>query len=79
MNIHTGAIYMKQGYRIRRPQWDSGQFLLIDKFNAVERTHLITVVKLVNKEMKEHTYETSDAILDLTPNDLLAEDWELVI
>jgi hypothetical protein len=77
MNIHTGAVYMKQGYRLRRPSWHETHHLVVSKYGDIEKTHLITSGRLVAGEVKTMTYEIHDSLLDLTVEDLLADDWEI--
>lgn len=77
MNIHTGAIYMKQGYRLRRPDWHETNFLVVDKSGDIKFTHLTTSSKFVDGKLAYKTYEILDDLLGLSINDLLADDWEI--
>lgn len=77
MNIHIGAVYMKQGYRLRRPSWDVNHHLIVNEQGNIEKSHLLTSGRLVDSQVKFFTYEVFDSMLDLTIEDLLADDWEI--
>lgn len=65
MDIHSAAHYLKNGYRIRRPDWESGEYIFPLEGMLYSRWH-------------EH-HGHSEGIWNPELGDLLANDWELLI
>ena len=66
MNIYTSAYYMKQGYKIRRPNWAIGEFIF-------------DICGVIEKCFVEHDAQSSLGDWFPYTEDLLATDWELFI
>ncbi len=65
MDIHAATHYMKEGYKVRRPTWDQGEYI----YNCVGVIERCTV---------EGTSQSlGDWVVYLS--DLIATDWEILI
>ena len=71
MDIHTAAGYLKHGYRIRRASWDELDYLYHDYY--VGR---MTMVPNGGKSKKKHPFFHD---WQPEPEDLVADDWELIL
>lgn len=71
MNIHTAAGYMRHGYRVRRVSWDEFEYIYKDYYVG----HMVMVPN-GGKSKKKHPFYSD---WHPEPNDLLADDWELIL
>ena len=65
MDIHTASLYMKHGYKVRRPCWDAGEYIR-DFCGVIERC----IIEGKWASLGEWTVYSDD---------LTAIDWELVL
>lgn len=63
MNLHSAAHYLKSGYQLRRPDWESGEYVYTDDEVLCVRRH------------EHHSHSVGYWVLEL--DDLLADDWEI--
>lgn len=77
MNIHTAAGYMKHGYRIRRAIWEKGEYLSKDYYVG----HTMMVPSMIRNSDGSFTHNKRPWSTDWhpEPEDLMADDWELIL
>ena len=80
MNIHIAAHYLKLGYRIRRSHWEPEEYIsgvgtLLDKMEV----YYLNIWDHEQKKIVEHRKVNNAGICQFEPEDLVADDWEIVI
>lgn len=65
MNIYTAALYMKEGFKVRRPTWDQGEYIY-NCCGVIERC----TVEGVHQSLGDWVAYAED---------LLSNDWEIII
>ena len=78
MNINFAAIYMKQGYKIRRTSWEEGVYIIDRGILSIEIYSYHMSAKL--DENKNFITQKSWSLqtYQIEVDDLLADDWELI-
>ena len=79
MNISTAAIYMKKGYRVRRACWEPEEYIsgigdMLDKMEV----YYLNIWDDKQRKIIEHRRIHSAGICQFEPEDLLADDWEII-
>lgn len=78
MNIFSAATYLKQGYRIKRSSWLPDSFMKLDVLGDVEQYHKMSYHTIDKNGLTKHEY-MGGGLGNLSIDDLLAEDWEIII
>ena len=77
MDIKTAAGYMQHGYRIRRSSWEPGEYLYKDYW--VAHTVMVPSMKRNSDGTFLHSKRSFRTDWRVEPEDLLADDWELIL
>ena len=83
MDIRSAAHYLKNGYRIKRTSWSSDSYMKASCTGELEQFHKCEYWTLgkdengLSKTVK-HEY-LGGGLSDINIDDLLADDWELIL
>lgn len=77
MNIQAAALYLKLGYKMRRASWGEGAYVKVDCNGYPEFFARREHWTIANGKSERHFY-ISGGINEMTVDDMLAEDWELI-
>jgi hypothetical protein len=77
MNIHAAAVYLKIGYRMRRASWHEDSYVKTDCLGMPEFYQRREYWSIGGGESTHHTY-IGGGMNEMTVDDMLAEDWELI-
>lgn len=77
MNIQSAARYLELGYKLRRQSWHADSYAKLDCIDSIEIFTRREYWSISKEGLQHHTY-VGGGITDLSIEDLLAEDWEII-
>src|SRR4030042_5278836 len=77
MNILAAATYLKIGYRLRRTSWHEDSYVKADCMGMPEFYQRMEHWSIGGGKSTHHSY-IGGGISQMTVDDMLAEDWELI-